>query len=226
MPNVIENAIIPLRSGVDLESADSPDAQAWRQTLTILSEQPGCVRLATGLQVENPDTMQMLIEWKSVEDHARFMAAPAYTPFFNNIKGIMSPTAAPILTHHALAPDASAASSTAAPVTELVSFYFAPDFVNADFDAPVAAFADAAAAHAKGLHAYTAGWAVEEDVEHASLAEAGGKGKLWLLVVGWDSIDAHMAYRQTQAFRDTIGGLRAKSSGVEMHHVVFKEFSG
>lgn len=231
MPNVTENAIIPLRSGVDLESPDSPDAQAWRKTLAILAEQPGCVRLATGLQVENPDVMQMLIEWNSVQDHANFMAAPAYEPFFNNVKAIMSPTAAPTLTHHTLSAHPSSSSDgpvTASPVTELVSFYFPPDFAEADFDEPLQTFADAAAQHAQGLRASAHGWSVEKDIEHASLAAAGakGKGKVWLLVVGWDSIDAHMAYRQTDAFRETIGGLRAKASGVEMHHVVFKEYQG
>ncbi|KAK7546698.1 hypothetical protein IWX49DRAFT_421124 [Phyllosticta citricarpa] len=224
MPNVTENAIIPLRPGVDLESADSPDAQAWRQTLAILAEQPGCVRLATGRQVENPDVMQMLVEWTSVQDHANFMAAPAYEPFFNNIKSIMSPTAAPILTHHTLS--TSSSSLTSAPVTELVSFYFPPSFAEATWETPLQSFASAAAQHAQGLRGSAHGWSVESDVEHASLTEVGGKGKVCLLVVGWESIDAHMAYRHKDAFRETIGGLRALASGVEMHHVVFKEYQG
>lgn len=101
MPNVIENAIIPLRSGVDLESADSPDAQAWRQTLKILSEQPGCVRLATGLQVENPDTMQMLIG-----------TAPSLCPQHN--KPLHTPHHNDIMRQHRKVPAAAAAASTRA----------------------------------------------------------------------------------------------------------------
>ncbi|KAK7528058.1 uncharacterized protein IWZ02DRAFT_430381 [Phyllosticta citriasiana] len=203
MPNVTENAIIPLRPGVDLESADSPDAQAWRQTLAILAEQPGCVRLATGMQVENPDVMQMLVEWTSVQDHANFMAAPAYEPFFNHIKSIMSPTAAPILTHHTLS--TSSSSLTSAPVTELVSFYFPPLLRRSHLG-------DAAPKLRLRRSAARAGPArlgarlVRRERCRARQSDGGG----------W----------QKDAFRETIGGLRALASGVEMHHVVFKEYQG
>lgn len=107
-------------------------------------------------------------------------------------------------------------------MTELVSFYVPATYNTADFVAPWDEFARVAAENAKGIVGSAGAWAEEDDVEHASLKDVGGKGRVFLALIGWENVDAHMAYRETQSFKDSIVKLRALVSGIEMHHVEFK----
>lgn len=59
MAPVTENAVLPLKAGLDLSQGDA--AQTWRSTLDTIQSQPGCHRVAWGRQRENPDHAQMLI---------------------------------------------------------------------------------------------------------------------------------------------------------------------
>jgi len=43
------------------------------------------------------------------------------------------------------------------------------------------------------------------------------------LAYGWKGVDAHMKYRDTEDFKETIGGIREKIGAVTMYHVVFNE---
>jgi hypothetical protein len=61
----------------------------------------------------------------------------------------------------------------------------------------------------------TGGWVVED------LAYDGQPGKAYVAVVGWESIQAHMAYRETQAFKDIISEVREVSIARVMHHTTF-----
>ncbi|KAI9642241.1 hypothetical protein NHQ30_009043 [Ciborinia camelliae] len=48
------------------------------------------------------------------------------------------------------------------------------------------------------------------------------KGKAVVLMLGWESREAHMAFRETREYKDHIGLLRKGTSGAEMFHVAFK----
>lgn len=214
MAPVTENAVLPLKAGLDLSQGDA--AQTWRSTLDTIQSQPGCQRVAWGRQRENPDHAQMLIDWDSIDNHKAFIASPSYGPFLAGVSALIA--APPVLTHHAF-PSAVPAVTTSAPVTELVSFYFPADYNTSDFAAPWDEFVRVAAENAKGLVGSSASWA-EEEVEHSSLK--GEKGKVFLALIAWESVDAHMAYRDTQAFKKSIVKLRNLVSGIEMHHVDFQ----
>ena len=57
-----------------------------------------------------------------------------------------------------------------------------------------------------------------EDVEYE-----GKKGKAYVGVLGWESVEAHMSFRETQAFKDIIHLLRDDPLGLEVHHTKFVE---
>ncbi|KAK0642426.1 hypothetical protein DIS24_g9038 [Lasiodiplodia hormozganensis] len=227
MAPATENAILPLKPDIDITTGDA--AKTWRSTLDTILAQPGLQRIAWGQWRENPHNLQMLIDWDAVSSHQAFIQSPSYEPFLTNISTLLA--SPPQLTHQSFPTTTTTTSSssspleavtTAAPVTELVSFYVPATYNTADFVGPWDEFARVAAENAQGIVGSAGAWAEEDDVEHASLKDVGGKGRVFLALIGWESVDAHMAYRETQAFKDSIVKLRALVSGIEMHHVEFK----
>ncbi|KAL1629327.1 hypothetical protein SLS56_005431 [Neofusicoccum ribis] len=215
MAPATENAVLPLKPDVDLTTG--PAAETWRSTLSTIGAQPGCQRIVWGRSIENPENAQMLIDWDDISNHKTFIASPAYGPFLSGVSTLLA--APPALAHHRFATPLAALTS-GAPVTELVSFYFPAAYSDADFAGPWDEFAGVTARHAAGLVGSAGAWG-EEEVEHASLG--GEKGRVFLAAIAWESVDAHMAYRETAAFKESIVKLRALVSGIEMHHVDFKE---
>lgn len=132
----------------------------------------------------------------------------------------------PVSPYHAyLKPHATtAATKLAAPVTEFVTFYF-PSSISSDdkkdFDEAMASFLDAPQQHADGFRGASTGWIVEE-VEHASV----GKGRGYVAALGWNSVEAHMAFRETDEFKKAIAPIREKAKGSVMYHIKFQEKSG
>ena len=45
----------------------------------------------------------------------------------------------------------------------------------------------------------------------------------FFLAYGWESIDAHMKYRETEDFRETVVGIREKVGAVTQYHIAFNE---
>lgn len=115
----------------------------------------------------------------------------------------------------------SAALGPAAPVTEVLTCYFESeggsnkaDGFEGRFDGLIRSISDSGAEGFKGA---AGGWMVDE-VEYK-----GEKRKAFVGLVGWESVGAHMAFRETQAFRDNIPLLRQESLGMELHHTKFDQ---
>ena len=102
-----------------------------------------------------------------------------------------------------------------APITELVRFYF-------EGDAPEAYFDDFRKAGEK----------LREDGVHGIIATAAGitlehhehdgvKGKVAIVVVGWESLEHHMDFLKSQTMQDTSVLLRSSSKAIKFNHVQF-----
>ncbi len=149
------------------------------------------------------------------------MASPVYEAFGKHVGSILDGA---LSIHHANLkpqPPSASASSFPAPVTELVTFYFPSSTSSSDktdFDNAVSKFSKVPQQHADGFRGFCGGWIVEE-VEHASV----GKGCGYVAAVGWDSVDAHMAFRETKEFKEAIVDLRGRAKGSVMYHVKFQE---
>ena len=115
----------------------------------------------------------------------------------------------PTLYHASLNPHPpTALSPTVAPCTELLSAYFDPSISDANqksFESNAQKFVDVLASHAPGngfKSVSSSGWVIET-VQHE-----GKDAKAFVGAIGWESRDAHIKCRETQAFKDNIHLLR------------------
>lgn len=119
-----------------------------------------------------------------------------------------------------LAP-ATVASRFSAPVTEFATFYLpssTSDDEKKEFNDKMVGLGEVIQRHAKGKGGTSSAWIVEE-VEHPSV----GTGIGYAVAVGWESVEAHSAFKETQEFKDAIGQVGGLFKGVVMYHVKFQE---
>jgi len=116
-------------------------------------------------------------------------------------------------------PPSDAVSRTTSPATEVLTCYFTAK--DESFEGNANKLLDVIKEKAKGFKAASVGWVIE-DVEHESIGK-GKKGKAFVAVIGWESVEAHMNFRETQDFKDKIHLLREGPVGMEVHHTVFNE---
>jgi hypothetical protein len=76
-----------------------------------------------------------------------------------------------------------------------------------------------------GYYGGSYGESVEERVvKHAEILEGKGEGETGKAVVGflgWESKEKHLAFRETELFKENIGLLRGNNRGAEVFHVKF-----
>ena len=108
---------------------------------------------------------------------------------------------------------ATAALGTASPVTEVLTAYFEKE--DNDFAAKATQLTKAISENADGFKGAAGGWVIE-DVEYE-----GKKGKAYVAMIGWESVEAHMAFRETTAFKENIHLIREGPLGMELHHTEF-----
>lgn len=144
------------------------------------------------------------------------MAAEEYKPFLNRFLTIAN--GKPTMVHADLKPEGDLSRALSAPVTEVATFYFGgqapPDYLEG-----VLKFRDILnKEQSDGFLGAAAGVTHEDDVERE-----GVKGKAAVLLIGWESVDKHMAFRESSTFKENIGLLRNGASKIEMHHVQFMD---
>lgn len=112
----------------------------------------------------------------------------------------------------------TAALSTNCPVTEVLTAYFTSkdDSYESNFRKFLDVFKDV-----EGFRAASSGW-VMEDVPHEKIGE-GKKGKAFVAVTGWESVEAHQKARETDVFKDNVHLIREGPVALEMHHTTFNE---
>lgn len=145
------------------------------------------------------------------------MASPEYGPMVKSLDAITS--GPPSFVHYDFASMGKLTAALSAPVTELATFYLPSK--TSTFQTNLEKFEKAASeSGTNGFLGIATAWSIE-DVEHEGFGE-GKTGKSLLLAIGWESIDAHMAFRETDVFKDNIGLLRGEPKGVEVHHTTLQ----
>lgn len=109
--------------------------------------------------------------------------------------------------------------------TEVINVYFPVDYSDSDiatFDANLKEFIKIAGEACPDVKTATAGWAVEE-VEIPGTQE---KGRLWNGLIAWTSVEAHIAFRETETFKKNIHLLRGAKDlkHAKAYHVKPTEF--
>lgn len=101
--------------------------------------------------------------------------------------------------------------------------YFSSDVSQAQKEAASAnaqEFSEKALGKCSDVRGVSFGWGVENDFPVKGGKE-GQKGSVLAAFIGWTSIDAHMKFRDTEAFKDNVGLLRSMEGAVKltMFHV-------
>ena len=122
-------------------------------------------------------------------------------------------TAPPDIVRVDFKPEEGLAAALSAPVTEVAKFHFdggPPDHA----DEGVRKCLDALQEEGHNL----LGWAYGTTYE--TLEKDGVSGKGAVLVIGWDSVDAHMEARKGSAFKGNVDHLRNGAKGIAMHRTL------
>jgi len=211
--SVTEIAFIPLKAGVDVNDENNPGYQAWQDTLSTVSQQAGYQRAYYGPELEDPSTLQLLIDWDSLESHLKFIDSPAYGPFVSTLGSLLS---SPPYLHHFQPTPFPPSILGSAPVVEMATFYgTGPHFLS-----NVEKFTDTLKGKAPGYIGLAYGPVVEE----IEKTKGEGKGKAVVVCIGWESKEAHLKFRDSEDFKENIHYLRDGVKAVEVHHTAFKTY--
>jgi heme-degrading monooxygenase HmoA len=107
--------------------------------------------------------------------------------------------------HFSPHPPQQALSDPSIGATEIIAAYFPGNYSETDrntFEKGMRTLA-AVAKEFDTCHDTTSGWVVEK----LSIPDSDEEGTVYMVLVGWQSVEAHMAFRESQAFRDNIHHL-------------------
>jgi len=185
-------------------------------------ENPSVLQLFVGMSrhkagSRSPTLIPQLSDWDSYEAHQTFTKSSIYGPFAKHFMTIVDGKLS--MYHANFDPHPpSAALSTDSPVTEVLTAYLTSK--DESREGNLRKFVEVL----KGLEGFKAasgGWVIE-DVEHERIGP-GKKGKAFVGVLGWESVEAHMKARETDAFKENIHLLREGPVAMEVHHTKFNE---
>jgi len=72
--------------------AVSPEVESqYREALSIVTSQPGCLRVLEGICIEDPSKLLWLLEWESIKDHEKFQGLEEYKKFLQLAHGRFAP---------------------------------------------------------------------------------------------------------------------------------------
>lgn len=214
---------MPLQPGVDVDDPSTPIGKVVSDTIATLRQQEGYQRIYKGFRVESPNILQVYVDWDSIDSHTKFMGQPYYGPFVKNLLSAVDGEMGILHVEFNPHPPSAAVGETSSPVTEVVDHYFVADLSDSEksaFESNLNKFVKVLEENAEGYKGFAGGWIVEEQ-EHEDMD---GKAKVWHSCIGWESVDAHMAFRETKAFEENVYLMRPESKkAVTMHHVKFQE---
>lgn len=108
------------------------------------------------------------------------------------------------------------------PATEIITAYLPEDYSDADkktFEENFKKLIAAVEKHAGTYKASAGGWVVEK----LPIPGTSENGLVWTALIGWESVQAHLDFRQTQAFKDNIHWFRGAK---DLKHVDVVHYNG
>ncbi|KAL6242877.1 hypothetical protein RBB50_009977 [Rhinocladiella similis] len=202
-----EIAILPIQEGKTFDDITTADGQLHADLIKTLVSQPGCQRCYWGRQVEDKNILRWFVDWDSIESHKQFIDSDAYDPFLKRFSNLLGGDPKLYHAHFVPHPPRAVLSNTTTPTTEIVHMYFPTSYSDQD-KKKVADDTKALIAvlekEASTYRATAGGW-VEEDVNIPGTEE---KAKAFVLLIGWTSVEAHLAFRETKAFAENVHLLR------------------
>jgi heme-degrading monooxygenase HmoA len=225
-----EIALLKLKADSNVNDASSAAGKSWQESLKDVLSQPGAQRAYWGTSEETPTMLRLFIDWDSVDSHKNFMSSDSYAAFggklMSLLDGVEGVSHANLTPH----PPSAALSEKSSPATELLTVYFPKDYSSAQQEKFAADFKQLEQAiKENGKDHYVAsagGWCVEEEVVNPANKEI--KGKAFFAAIGWRSVQHHLDFRNTSAFKENIHLLRGAEGllGLHVEHYHGKEVRG
>ncbi|KAK5172992.1 uncharacterized protein LTR77_003114 [Saxophila tyrrhenica] len=197
-----ELATISLKAGSQIGEPNNPAAAVFKDCADTIARQDGF----EGMQ----------FDWTSKSKHEEFMASPDYGPFFKSFGTIIGGGLS--LAHIDFQPEGGATRAMSAPVTEVVTFYFEGGPPDDSFESCKKFLETCEKESQQKVYGWAYGTTYEE------IEKDGVKGKGAVLLIGWESRQEHMDFRETDTFKNNIHLLRQTAKGIEMHHTQFMNF--
>ncbi|KAL1723819.1 hypothetical protein EV715DRAFT_245353 [Schizophyllum commune] len=206
-----EVSVLPLVDGSDLRDPNNRTAVALKECFDVVDKQDGFQQYHLGQAVEDTSTLVGFIDWDSLDNHLAWKEHPDYPGVAERI----SPTfpGPGRIFHVDFHPHDDFIKAIHAPVTEVAMLYFdgGPPEDYLDTLASLRPLTE----KLDGMDASAAGITYEE------LEYEGVKGKAVVLVAGWESVEAHAAFKETAAYKENAGVLRSSAKKSEVYHVDF-----
>ncbi|KAF7887796.1 hypothetical protein EAF00_010090 [Botryotinia globosa] len=214
--------------GGDLEGEGEGEveeaARIWRETLDTVAAQKGCTNSYYGGTLEDDGVLIWCIDWTSLAPHKAFMNSPAYPAFLENLQPIMGS----VEIIHASKLDVAGAiaeenAGQKGGVMEVATFFDVEDVFLEGVETFKTAIRKLHSEEkiAGFLGVIDSGEVIEKIAKKKEAMEE-EKGRALILMLGWETKEAHMAFRETKEFADSIGFLRKGTSGADMFHVAFR----
>lgn len=113
-------------------------------------------------------------------------------------------------------------SKQSSPATEIITAYFPTDYSDADqktFEEGAQKLFTTVEQNADTYKGSASGWIVEE----LTIPGTSEKAKAWSGIIGWTSVEAHLDFRKTQAFKDNSHHLRGAK---DLKHIEVVHYHG
>lgn len=121
-------------------------------------------------------------------------------------------------THYSPHPADDSLADHISPATEILTFFFPTNYSESDqkkFEDDLKKMVAVIEKEATTYKASAGGWVVEE----IPIPDTSDKAKAYTALIGWESVEAHLAFRETQAFKDNIHLLRQAKDLKKLHVV-------
>ncbi|KAF9775666.1 hypothetical protein IL306_006217 [Fusarium sp. DS 682] len=167
LKNVTEFAYVTLNEGVNVFD-DSAAAKTCQNVIDTALKQPGARRVYTGVEIENPSTLWLFLDWESLEDHEKYPKSADYGPIIESLKPIVDFSKS-INKHVTLTPfpPEDVLDKSRSPVTEVLLAFFPSDYdvaSRATATRRLEQFTGLALKTSRDWRGISYGWSVENDV--------------------------------------------------------------
>ncbi|KAJ5189313.1 hypothetical protein N7491_005641 [Penicillium cf. griseofulvum] len=226
--NVSQVVFFRVKSSVKPEDSSSAEGEALLRIFRTTKQQSGHENSAWGRTSEDEDTIVWVVDWTDARSSINIqLLDPFLAPDNPQPPSSLRVTFSPSLS--------STGTLTRNPVTELCTLSFPTDLevpavkkINAELISFRTALVEQLPQSA-GPRSWSMGH-VDRPSKLPHEKSPTGQAFAHLLVVGWDSIDAHLKAKETDKFVQSIAPLREQMlppiPGLEIKHVSFQKIEG
>ena len=218
MTPVTEIATFPLQQSLNPTDAASDSGKIWRDILHTVLVQPGCQRAYWGPGVESPKELRLVIAWSTIAHREKFNASAEYEKIVEQTRTLLAGKPSFCIA------DFTPYSAIGSSVTEVLNLYFPSTYSDAEQEVFLADmnFLSTCMEKAKGYTGLSKGWAMDEGL---TVPETGEQAKVYVILLGWESVACHDDFRQSDLFAENIHLLQGAKGlmGMDMCHVKLTE---